>query len=242
MAEDDAGVAQRRRGRVQRRHAAGRALRDVDDDDAALLDGGADAGRQDAVGARGRVARAEGLEDEAAEAWDAQHAVDHLGFDAREDAQAGDVRGVEGVHDFKTRDGRGAADEGPVHLGTQGGDLGERLHVGGSEGGEGGGGDFGGAVTAIQSVVEEEAYLGDGEGPRDDEGAEQVVDGVGLQGEDGGLRAGEDDRLAEVGEHEGEGGAGVCEAVCAMEDDEAVEEGVVVLDCACYLGPACGGD
>ena len=27
-----------------------------------------------------------------------------------------------------------------------------------------------------------------------------------------------------------------------MEDDEAVEKGVVILDCGCYLGPACRRD
>jgi len=46
--------------------------------------------------------------------------------------------------------------------------------------------------------VKEEADLGDEEGACNDERAEEVVDGVGLQGEDGGLGAGEDDGSAEV--------------------------------------------
>lgn len=46
--------------------------------------------------------------------------------------------------------------------------------------------------------MEEEADLGNEEGACNDQGAEEVVDGVGLQGEDGGLGAGEDDGSAEV--------------------------------------------
>ena len=50
--------------------------------------------------------------------------------------------------------------------------------------------------------MEEEADLGDDKGPGDDERAEEVVDGVTLEGEDGSLAAGEDDGLAKVGHDE----------------------------------------
>ncbi len=94
VAEDDAGGAEREARRVQRRHEAARALAHVDDDDAALH-GAPDDARQAAVDAGGGVAHAEGLEHEPAEVRHAQHAVDHLGLDAREDAQRRDVRRVE---------------------------------------------------------------------------------------------------------------------------------------------------
>lgn len=91
-------------------------------------------------------------------------------------------------------------------------------------------------------MVEEEPDLGDDVRPRDDEAAEQVVHGVGLQRKDGGLRAGQDDGLAEVAHHEGERGGGVGERVCAVEDDEAVEQVVVLLDAEGHARPVGGGD
>ena len=73
---------------------------------------------------------------------------------------------------------------------------------------------------------------------RNYQAAEQIVGRVGLQLAHGQLRAGEDNRLAEVLQHEGERGAGVGETVGAVQDDEAVEEGVVVVDGAGDARPA----
>src|SRR5690606_38774597 len=95
---------------------------------------------------------------------------------------------------------------------------------------------------AEQLVVEEEADLGHDKGPRDDERPQEVVDGVGLEGEDGRLRAREDDRLTQVGHHKRQGGGAVGKGVGAVEDNEAVEEGVVLLDGAGNLLPALRGD
>ena len=54
---------------------------------------------------------------------------------------------------------------------------------------------------------------------------------------EGFLGAGENDGFGEVGEHKGEGGGGVGHGICAVEDDEAVEEMVVLLDCLRYEVP-----
>lgn len=91
----------------------------------------------------------------------------------------------------------------PVDADAETVDLSERVAVRRGEGLVGSGRDFGGAVAAVEAVVEEEAYFGDGEGSCDDERAEEVVDGIGLEGKDGRLGASEDDGLAEIGHHEG---------------------------------------
>lgn len=91
-------------------------------------------------------------------------------------------------------------------------------------------------------MVEEEADFGNDIGACDDERAEQVIYCVGLQGKDGCLGAGEDNGLAEIGHHEGEGGGGVGEGVGAVEDDEAVEEVVVFFDAERHGRPVRGGD
>lgn len=188
MAEDDAGLAEGEAGGVQGGHDAARALAHVDDDDAAL-DGVADDAGEAAVDAGGGVAHAEGLEDEAAEVRDAQDAVDHGGLDAGKNAEGGDVGGVEARVDVEAGDLRGAQDEPPVDVDAEARDAREGVAVGRGEGLEGARRHLGAAVAAVQLVVEEEADLGHDERPRDDERAEQVVDGVGLQREDGRLRA-----------------------------------------------------
>lgn len=75
-------------------------------------------------------------------------------------------------------------DKRPVHVDSNTSDAGEGLAVRGAESVEGGGGDLGGAVTAVKGAVEEEAYFRDEEGTCYDEGAEEVVYSVGLEGED----------------------------------------------------------
>ncbi len=113
--------------------------------------------------------------------------------------------GVEVGLEVELGKGSGPADERPVHFCAHGSDFGERRAVGGCKGLEGCRVDFGGPVTTVEGLVEEEAHFRDHEGPGDDEGAQEVVCCIGLEGEDGGLGASEDDGFAEVGEHEGEG-------------------------------------
>lgn len=240
-AEDDAQAAELGAGGVDRRDEAADALADVYDDDAAL-DGGADGLHEAAVDAAGDVAHAKGLEDDAPEVGQVEHGVDHFGLDAGEDAQAGDVRGVEVLEDLELGNGGWAEDQRPVDADAEAVDLGQGLAVGAGKGLEGGGRDLCGAVAAVQLVAEEEADFGDHKGARYDERAEQVVDGVGLERKDGRLRAREDDGLAQVGQHKGQGGRRVGERVCAVEDDEAVEEVVVFLDGGGHGGPVGGGD
>lgn len=240
-AEDDAQAAELGAGGVDGRDEAVDALADVYDDDAAL-DGGADDLWEPAVGAAGDVAHAKGLEDDAPEVGQVEHSVDHFGLDAGEDAQAGDVRGVKVLEDFKLGNGGWAEDQRPVDADAEAVDFGQGLAVGAGKGLEGGGRDLCGAVAAVQLVAEEEADFRNDKGARDDERAEQVVDGVGLERKDGRLRAREDDRLAQVGQHEGQGRGRVGERVGAVEDDEAVEEVVVFLDGGGHGGPVGGGD
>lgn len=241
VAGDDAGGAEGEAGGVQRRDDAARALAHVDDDDAARH-GVADDAREAAVDARGRVAHAEGLEHETPQPGDAQHAVDHLGLDAREDAQRGDVRRVQVRRDVEARDRRRPQHEPPVDVDAEARDARERVAVGRREGLERARRHLGAPVAAVQLVVEEEADLGDRERGRDDERAEQVVHGVGLQREDGRLRPREDHRLAEVREHEGERRRRVREGVGAVEHNEPVEEVVIGADRGRDRRPAVAAD
>lgn len=239
--EDDAQAAELGAGSVDGRDEAADALADVYDDDAAL-DGGADDLHQAAVDAAGDVAHSKGLEDDAPEIGQVQHGIDHFGLDAGEDAQAGDVRGVEVLEDGELGNGGWAEDQRPVDADAEAVDLCQGLAVGAGKGLEGGGRDLCGAVAAVQLVAEEEADLGDDKGSGDDERAEQVVDGVGLQRKDGRLRAREDDGLAQVGQHKGQRRRRVGERVGAVQDDEAVEEVVVFLHGRGHGGPVGGGD
>lgn len=241
-AKDDAGATELRAWGVDGGDEAAYALGDVDDDDAAL-DGCANDVREAAVGAAGDVAHAKGFEDQAPQVGEAEHGVDHLGLDAGEDAKAGDVGRVQVLLDnLELGDGRRAQHERPVDGDAEAVDLGQRVEVGRGKGLEGGGADLCGPVAPVQLVVEEEADFWYDEGAGDDERPEEVVDGVGLQREDGRLGARQDDGLAEVGHDEGEGGGGVGEGVGAVEDDEAIEEVVVFLDARGHGGPVGGGN
>jgi hypothetical protein len=94
------------------------------------------------------------------------------------------VSGVKGELDIEALQGCGAVDEGPVDVDSNASDAGKGLAVGGSKCVKCSGGDFGSAVTAIESAVEEEADFGDKKGACYDERAEEVVNGVGLESED----------------------------------------------------------
>ena len=61
-------------------------------------------------------------------------------------------------------------------------------------------------------------------------GGDEVLFPVGAQGADGKLGTGEDDRLGKVLEHETEGGGCIGHGVGTVQDDEAVEVVVVVVD------------
>lgn len=201
-AEDDAGAAQVGARGVDRRNEAGDALADINDDDAALNGIANDLGEA-AVGAAGDVAHAKGLENEATQVRQAEDGVEHLWLDTGEHAETGDMGGVESWGDAKLGNAGGAMDVAPVHVDAEAVDPGQGIAVGRVEGFEGGRRDLCGAVAAIELVVEEESDLGDDESAGDDEGAEEVVDSIGLESEDGSLGSGEDDGLAEVLHDEG---------------------------------------
>ncbi|KFY73008.1 hypothetical protein V498_10063, partial [Pseudogymnoascus sp. VKM F-4517 (FW-2822)] len=130
------------------------------------------------------ISRTKCLEDQAVQARHFENRVEQRGSDTGEDTEAGDVGGVEGELDIEALEGCGAVDKGPVHVDSNTGDAGEGLAVRGAEGIEGGGGDLGGAVAAVEGAVEEEADFRDEEGACYDEGTEEVVNRVGLESED----------------------------------------------------------
>lgn len=168
--------------------------------------------------------------------------IDHFRFDAREDAQTCNVGCVEVLEDVELGNGGGPENQMPVDVDAETVDLGQGLAVGAGKGVEGGGRDLCGAVATVQRVAEEKAHLGDDKGSGNDERAEQVVDGIGLESKDWGLRAGKDDGLAQVGQHEGEGRGRVSQRIGAVEDDEAVKKVVVFLDGSGHVGPVVGRD
>ena len=61
-------------------------------------------------------------------------------------------------------------------------------------------------------------------------GGDEVLFPVGAQGADGKLGTGEDDRLGKVLEHEAECGGCIGHRIGTVQDDEAVEIVVVVVD------------
>lgn len=240
-AEDDTHAAQLGSRSVDGGYEAVDALADVDDDDASL-DGGTDHFCEAAIDATRDVSHAESLENEAPEVRKVKDSIDHFGLDAGEDAQARNVGCVEVLEDVELGNGGWPKNQMPVDVDAKAVDLGQGLAVGAGKGIEGGGRDLCGAVAAEQLVAEEETHFGDDKGAGNDERAEQVVDSIGLESKDGGLGAGKDDGLAQVGQHEGEGRGRVSQRVSAVENDEAVKEVVVVLDGGGHVGPVVGGD
>ncbi|MNQ72242.1 hypothetical protein D3C85_869410 [compost metagenome] len=86
------------------------------------------------------------------------------------------------------------------------------------------------AVAAIELIVEKQRHLVDRVVGRDVEGVEQVLLAVGAQLGERDLGAGDDDRLVQIFEHEGEGRGGERHGVGAVQDHEAVVLLVVVTN------------
>jgi hypothetical protein len=76
----------------------------------------------------------------------------------------------------------------------------------------------------------------------DAEGVNEVEAAIGAFMEERGLGSGEDDGFGEVFAEEGEGGGGIGHGVSAVEDDEAVPEGVVTFDDGGDGEPVAGAD
>lgn len=72
--------------------------------------------------------------------------------------------------------------------------------------------------------MEDHTYAGKVEHASDVQAIEQVRPPVAPRLGQGDLRARDEDGLARVREEEGEDGGGVCEGVCAREDDETLVE------------------
>ena len=86
------------------------------------------------------------------------------------------------------------------------------------------------AVAAIELVVEEQRHLVDRVVSRDIEGVEQVLLTIGAQLGQRDLGAGDDDRLVQIFQHEGERRGGERHGVGAVQNDETVVLVVVALD------------
>ena len=204
-------------------HAARLALCDVDDDHAApcrLLD------ELDEPWLLRGVARAESLHDHGLQPGGAEHRGDDAFLDAREEGEHHDVR-VEQVVRLERPRGVGTADAFRFELDvdaamSQAGVV-ERL-----EGVELLRVDFGGAVAAHQVPFEIDAHFGHGGAAVgilcgcDFDGRDEVLLPVRAEHAHGELRAGKDDRFAQVLEHEAHGRGRVGHGVRAVEDDETV--------------------
>mmetsp|Transcript_44137 Transcript_44137/g.134412 ORF Transcript_44137/g.134412 Transcript_44137/m.134412 type:complete len:407 (+) Transcript_44137:643-1863(+) len=116
-------------------------------------------------------------------------------------------------------------------------DLREGVHVGRIEGQQSVGVDLGGAARSDEPIVEEDGHLVDGVAAREYERHDEVAAGIVVGFTEGYLGAGEDDGLAQVLEHEGEGSGGVRHRVRPHEHDEAVEVQIVRLDVVREEGP-----
>ena len=192
-----------------------------------------------------RVARPEGLEHYPLQSRNVQYRADGLLRDAGEEFQHHDV----GVHQVVGTQ-RFVGDAGDLVLVVVDvhAHLGQRRVVGRHEGVEALGTDFGGAVAAQQVVAEEDTHLGYqrfagavfGGGYFD--GGDEVFLTVGAQHADGQLRAGEDDGLVEVLEHEAQGRCRVGHCVGTVQHDKAVEQVVVVGDDVHEFHPRTGFD
>lgn len=86
------------------------------------------------------------------------------------------------------------------------------------------------AVAAIELVVEEQRHLVDRVVGRDVEGVEQVLLPVGAQLGERDLGAGDDDRLVQILQHEGERRGGERHGVGAVQNDETIVLVVVVTN------------
>ena len=114
-------------------------------------------------------------------------------------------------------------------------DFGQRRVVVGTEGAQGFGAAFGGAVGAEKPVLEIERHFGD-LGPVADarsgdfDGRDEVLAPVGAQHADRDLAPGENHRFAEVFEHETQRRGRVGHGVGAVQDYEAVVVGIAFDD------------
>lgn len=182
----------------------------------------------------GGIAGTESLEDNGFQAGNMKHGVDNAFLDAGKEGEHYDI-GVEKVVRLHGARRVGASDEVLV-IADMDACLCQWGIVEGAESVEILGIDFGGTVAPHQLVLEEDAHF------RDDRstvrmlgggyfnGGDEVLFPVGAQGADGKLGTGEDDRLGKVLEHETEGGGCIGHGVGTVQDDEAVEVVVVVVD------------
>lgn len=221
-------------------HRTGPALGDVDDDQAPA-DGVFQPVQKPSVARR--VAAAEGFHHHAFQTGDMQDAFHHLGRDAGKELQNGDVP-VEQVVGFERTAGYGPVDMGRVVFDGDAG-VGQHGIIVGAESVEVVGADFAGTIAPEQVVFEEDAYFGYdglvvffGGGYLD--GGDEVFFSVGAEHADGQLRAGQDDGLAQVFEHEAEGGSGIGHRVGTVQDDKAVVIMVIFGDDAYDLLPGFG--
>lgn len=212
------------------------------DDDYPALDGIGQHLGHPVVLSAGRIAGAKGLQHQPAQPLEPQHGVDHLRLDAREDAQAGDVRRVQVRADAEVLDAGRLAHQMPGDVRLRRARRRQRRRIRARKRRKVAGGHFGRAVAAEQLAGEVQADLGHHEVAGDDEGAQQVVRGVVLQLQHRRLAARQDDRLAQVLQHEAQRRAGVRQAVRPMQHHEGVEQRVVPGDGARDLRPSAGVD
>ena len=239
IAADDACLKQLEAGFVAAHlYRTAGALGDVDDDDVAF--GGFLQLLYEPVFLRG-VARAVGFQYHCFQVGDVKYGVYDAFLYAGEEGKHHHV-GVKQVVGFHRTGGVGATDEVLVVADVDA-CFGQRGIIEGAEGVEILGIYLGGPVAPHQFVFEEDADFGyhgrtvGTAGGGNFDGGDEVLLAVRAQGADGQLRAGQDDRLAQVFQHEAQGRGGIGHGVCAVQDDKAVEALVVIVYDFDYLGP-----
>ncbi len=108
-----------------------------------------------------------------------------------------------------------------VHVNAK---VGERRKIGRVKRVEGTVRAFNRPVATVEFVVEKDANLGDAIASGHDQSPEEIISSVAPNFEDGNLRTGDNDRLAQVLQHERQRRSRVRERVGAVEDDETIKE------------------
>ena len=177
-------------------------------------------------GGVGGVARAEGFEHHGPQPRSREHGPQDLLAHSREEFDQLDASGeLRGDAQFRRRL-FGLQDRREV-VGDVDADFGQRRVVVGTEGAQGFGAAFGGAVGAEKPVLEIERHFGD-LGPVADarsgdfDGRDEVLAPVGAQHADRNLASGEDHGFGEIFEHEAQGRCRIGHGVGSVQHDEPV--------------------
>ena len=165
--------------------------------------------------------------------------LDGFALNRREEPQENHVA-VQSRVNAKPLDGVGPEDGLVVDVDVDAG-LDQGIHVRAVKGVQVSGADFDRSVAPHQLMAEVDPHLGDVVVAGQDESADQIVPAVAPGLEARNLRSGDDHRLAQILQHEGQGRRGVGQRVRAVKNDESVEQLVRLFDVSGDLDPIVHG-